>query len=140
MKRRQFLKAGTAGTLAYTSRLHRETVGEFEPEAMLDLSAAEQWAEQAPEKLAERLKAAGQSVMVVDLSGQQRIEWVVRAKTDSGVEGVVIANRFMREGSVDGLLKLLRDEVAGLDVDSLLQIAWQEIAERHEYDSDLKPL
>jgi L-alanine-DL-glutamate epimerase-like enolase superfamily enzyme len=58
----------------------------------------------------------------IDNIGMQRIEWVVRAKTDGGIEGVCIANRFMREGSADGLLKLLREALLGQAVDDLLQV------------------
>ncbi|MDA1297702.1 MAG: hypothetical protein O3B04_06865 [Chloroflexi bacterium] len=58
----------------------------------------------------------------IDNIGMQRIEWVVRARTDSGVEGVTIANRFMRAGRVEDLLKLLGKSLIGLEVDSLLEI------------------
>lgn len=46
-----------AGTVAYTANLHRETVGSFLEQDMLDLSRAEAWAESAPERLRERLLA-----------------------------------------------------------------------------------
>jgi len=49
--------AKTAGTVAHTSHLHRETVGDFRAEDMLDLPAAEQFAESGPEALRERLLA-----------------------------------------------------------------------------------
>lgn len=58
----------------------------------------------------------------IDNIGMQRLEWVVRARTDSGVEGVTIANRFMRAGRVEDLLKLLGKSLIGLEVDSLLEI------------------
>ena len=58
----------------------------------------------------------------IDNIGMQRLEWVVRARTDSGIEGVTIANRFMRSGRVEDLLKLLKDELIGLEVDSMLQV------------------
>jgi hypothetical protein len=45
----------------------------------------------------------------IDNIGTQRLEWVVRAKTDGGIEGVTIANRFMRVGKVEELLRLLAD-------------------------------
>lgn len=46
-----------AGTVAHTASLHRETVGAFRAEDMLDLSTAEKWAMEAPEMLKERLLA-----------------------------------------------------------------------------------
>ena len=41
----------TAGTVAYTAGLHRETVGDFRAEDMLDMAGAEQMAERGPETL-----------------------------------------------------------------------------------------
>ncbi len=58
----------------------------------------------------------------IDNIGMQRLEWVVRAQTDDGFEGVTIANRFMRDGRVEDLLKLLREELIGLEVDQLLAV------------------
>lgn len=58
----------------------------------------------------------------IDNIGMQRLEWVVRARTDSGIEGVTIANRFMRSGRVEDLIKLLKESVVGLEVDSLLNV------------------
>lgn len=49
--------AKAAGTVAHTSHLHRETVGDFRAEDMLDLPTAEQVAESGPEALRERLLA-----------------------------------------------------------------------------------
>jgi tRNA pseudouridine55 synthase len=49
--------AEAAGTIAHTDSLHRESVGAFRAEDMLDLSKAEEWAEKAPELLRERLLA-----------------------------------------------------------------------------------
>ncbi|MGI9238793.1 MAG: tRNA pseudouridine(55) synthase TruB [Woeseiaceae bacterium] len=46
-----------AGTLAHTSRLHRESVGDFKPDEMLELSKIEELAEACPSKLRERLLA-----------------------------------------------------------------------------------
>ena len=45
--------AAAAGTVAYTSKLHRETVGGFSAEDMLDLTDAETAAEEGPEPLRE---------------------------------------------------------------------------------------
>ena len=47
--------AAAAGTVAHTAGLHRETVGSFESDDMLDLRCAEEWAMNAPEQLARRL-------------------------------------------------------------------------------------
>lgn len=58
----------------------------------------------------------------IDNIGVQRLEWVIRARTDEGIEGVVIANRFMRSGRVEDLLNLLRESLIGFDVDEMLQI------------------
>lgn len=49
--------AAAAGTIAYTDRLHRESVGAFRAEDMLDLAKAEEWAESEPELLRQRLLA-----------------------------------------------------------------------------------
>lgn len=50
--------AKSAGTVAHTARLHRETVGSFRAEDMLDMSGAEQAAEAGPAELRERLLPA----------------------------------------------------------------------------------
>ena len=50
--------AKRAGTVAHTVRLHRESVGTFRAEDMLDLATVEQLAENGPEALRERLLAA----------------------------------------------------------------------------------
>ena len=47
--------AKAAGTVAHTARLHRETVGNFRAEDMLDLPGAERVAEDGPEALRARL-------------------------------------------------------------------------------------
>lgn len=47
--------ARAAGTVAYTARLHRETVGDFLAADMLDLPSAEQVAEAGPDALRARL-------------------------------------------------------------------------------------
>lgn len=49
--------ARRAGTLAHTSRLHRESVGHFRASDMMDLSVIEGLAEQSPSALQERLLA-----------------------------------------------------------------------------------
>ena len=50
--------AKAAGTVAHTARLHRETVGDFRAEDMLDLPGAERLAEAGPEALHARLLPA----------------------------------------------------------------------------------
>lgn len=50
--------AKSAGTVAHTARLHRETVGSFRAEDMVDMSGAERAAESGPEELRERLLPA----------------------------------------------------------------------------------
>jgi tRNA pseudouridine55 synthase len=50
--------ARAVGTVAHTARLHRETVGDFRAEDMLDLPGAERVAEEGPEALRARLLPA----------------------------------------------------------------------------------
>lgn len=50
--------AKAAGTVAHTANLHRETVGDFRAEDMLDLPGAQRVAEAGPEALRERLLPA----------------------------------------------------------------------------------
>jgi tRNA pseudouridine55 synthase len=47
--------ARAAGTVAHTANLHRESVGDFRAEDMVDLSSAEQVAETGPDALREQL-------------------------------------------------------------------------------------
>jgi tRNA pseudouridine55 synthase len=54
--------ARQAGTVAHTARLHRETVGDFLAEDMLDLPGAEQLAEAGPEALRARLLPADRAL------------------------------------------------------------------------------
>ena len=63
--------AEAAGTIAHTDRLHRESVGAFRAEDMLDLAKAEEWAESEPEMLRNRLLApdiALQGMPAVEIS------------------------------------------------------------------------
>ncbi len=50
--------AKVAGTVAHTAKLHRETVGDFRAEDMVDLAGAVEAAESDPESLRERLLPA----------------------------------------------------------------------------------
>lgn len=55
--------AAAAGTIAYTASLHRERVGEFLPEEMLDMARIEQLAEDDPGALRSRLLGADRALM-----------------------------------------------------------------------------
>ena len=66
--------AEAAGTIAHTDSLHRESVGAFRAEDMLDLSKAEEWAEKAPELLRERLLAPDIALVdmpAIEITGEQ---------------------------------------------------------------------
>jgi tRNA pseudouridine55 synthase len=54
--------AKAAGTVAHTAALHRETVGDFHAEDMLDLPSAEKLAEAGPDALREHLMPADQAL------------------------------------------------------------------------------
>ena len=66
-----------------------------------------------------------------DNIGNQSTEWLVQARTDGGLEGVTIANRFMQQfngfessiGTVRGLVPLLREVFLGRRVDELLEVS-----------------
>ncbi len=57
-----------------------------------------------------------------DNRGTQWLEWVVRAKSSSGAEGITIANRFMRQGTVAKLLEFLKVALLDREIDALLEI------------------
>ena len=59
----------------------------------------------------------------IDNIGTQRLEWVVRARSSSGAEGISIANRMMREGSVESMLEYIKGALLGREVDQLLEIS-----------------
>ncbi len=66
--------AARAGTVAHTSRLHREAVGGFDTAAMLDMDTAAAMLEEGPEALRERLLPADVALLelpaiVVDAAG-----------------------------------------------------------------------
>jgi tRNA pseudouridine55 synthase len=54
--------AKASGTVAHTAALHRETVGDFDAQDMLDLSAAEEIAAAGPEALRKRLIPADRAL------------------------------------------------------------------------------
>ena len=58
-----------------------------------------------------------------DNRGTQWLEWVVRARSSSGAEGISIANRFMRQDTVENMLTFLTGALVGREVDGLLEIS-----------------
>ncbi len=66
-----------------------------------------------------------------DNIGASRTEWLVRARTDGGLEGLTIANRYMRQftdfnheqGTVKGLMDALREVFLGKRVDEFLEVS-----------------
>ena len=74
-------------------------------------------------------KMVGRPAFAEDI-GNQRTEWLVRVRTDGGLEGLTVANRFMQEfhgfnssqGTVRGLISLLRDTFMGRRVDEFLEV------------------
>jgi len=81
--------------------------------------------------------------------GANNIEWLVRARTDGGLEGVTIANRYMRlfngflrpMGRMEGLMALLEETFLGKETDEFLEMeggvatgvkpAFQDVFKRH---------
>ena len=59
----------------------------------------------------------------IDNIGMQRLEWVVCARSSSGAEGISIANRLMREGTVENMLAHIKGALLGREVDQLLEIS-----------------
>ena len=59
-----------------------------------------------------------------DNIGLTHSEWLVRAHTDSGLEGLTIATRFMRgpDGTVAALLDTLKEALIGRTTDELLTL------------------
>ncbi|MEE8046729.1 MAG: hypothetical protein V3T49_07815, partial [Dehalococcoidia bacterium] len=55
----------------------------------------------------------------IETFGTQRLEWVVRARSTSGAEGISIANRMMREGTVESTLAYIKGALLGREVDDL---------------------
>lgn len=66
-----------------------------------------------------------------DNIGRSRLEWIVRARTTGGLEGLTIANRYMRQfvgfhkpdGTVAGLMQLLKESLLGRRVDEFLEVS-----------------
>jgi len=87
--------AKAAGTVAHTARLHRETVGDFQAEDMLDLPGAERVAESGPEALRARLLptdvalASWPDCHIPDDAAERFCGGQVVAHAGDGVEGLV---------------------------------------------------
>lgn len=77
--------AEAAGTIAHADSLHRESVGAFRAEDMLDLSTAEEWADSEPELLRERLLApdiALAAMPSVEIKEEQRTRFIQGQQLD----------------------------------------------------------
>jgi len=75
-------------------------------------------------------KMVGRPAFADDI-GNQRTEWLVRARTDGGTEGMTIANRFMQQfhgfdsadGTIRGLISLLTETFMNRRVDEFLDVS-----------------
>lgn len=77
--------AEAAGTIAHADSLHRESVGAFRAEDMLDLSQAEEWAESEPELLMERLLPPDIALVdmpAVEIGQEQRVRFIQGQQLD----------------------------------------------------------
>lgn len=87
--------AKAAGTVAHTARLHREVVGDFKSEEMLDLSALEAAAEDGPESVRQYLQspdvalAGYPSVTVSEEQGQRFRSGMAVSAGSGGLQGLV---------------------------------------------------
>jgi tRNA pseudouridine55 synthase len=108
--------ARAAGTVAHTARLHRETVGDFQAEDMLDLPGAERVAEAGPDALRARL-------LPTDLALSSWPDYHIpedAAERFCGGQAVAVAS-----GGAEGLVRVYAGEerflgVGQLGSDSLL--------------------
>ena len=66
----------------------------------------------------------------MDNMGRCQPEWLLRVRTQSGLEGLTTANWFMRApgGSVAGVLDVLRGVMLGRSVDELLELEGNRVA------------
>ncbi len=103
--------AKRAGTVAHTARLHRETVGAFRAEDMMDLAKAEQLAAEGPGALRERLLPADTALadmptVTVDATDSERFSGGqvvgVAAGKFKGLARVYGAGRFLGVGELAG--------------------------------------
>lgn len=103
--------AKRAGTVAHTARLHREAVGAFRSEDMIDLAKAEELAGDGPQALRERLLPADTALadmraVTIDVtegerfSGGQVVD--VDAGNCKGLARVYGAGRFLGVGELAG--------------------------------------
>ena len=75
-------------------------------------------------------KMVGRPAFADDI-GNQRTEWLVRARTDSGIEGLTVANRFMQQfhgfdssdGTIRGLISLLTETFIDRYVSEFLEVS-----------------
>jgi tRNA pseudouridine55 synthase len=87
--------AKEAGTVAHTARLHREEVGDFRAEDMLDMSALETAAEAGAESIRAHLMAPDvalegyPAVTVSEADGQRFSGGMVVAGAQEGLQGLV---------------------------------------------------
>lgn len=87
--------AKAAGTVAHTSHLHREVVGDFETDDMLELSALEAAAEDGPEPIRKLLQTpdvalTGYPAVSVSLDAATRFQAGMQVPADpQGLEGLV---------------------------------------------------
>ncbi len=104
--------ARAAGTVAHTAKLHRETVGDFRAEDMLDMTGAERAAESGPTELRERLMPAdtaltGWPACYVAAGDEDRFSGGQQVACDSAGSGLIkvygAGGRFLGVGElVDG--------------------------------------
>jgi tRNA pseudouridine55 synthase len=88
--------AKAAGTVAHTAKLHRETVGDFPVEAMLDMGGAERAAEQGPEALRSLLMPADRA-----LAG-----WPESAVASADEDRFCGGQKVPGDGSAEGLVRV----------------------------------
>jgi len=58
--------------------------------------------------------------------GTTGLEWLIRARTEGGIEGLTIGQRYMwmlGDGSVEGLVSMLREVFLGRRIDEFLQVS-----------------
>jgi tRNA pseudouridine55 synthase len=99
--------ARKAGTLAYTARLHRESVGDFESANMLDMAAVEALAEQGLEKLLPAdVALADMPAVAVDAEDAERFCGGQAVTVEAGQAGLARVyeadKRFLGVGELSG--------------------------------------
>ena len=94
--------AKAAGTLAHTERLHRERVGEFMPEDMLDLPTSEKLANEGIEQIRQRLLPVDSA-----LASWPEVH-IAPAEADRFCEGQKV-RLGSDHGAVDGLVRVYKE-------------------------------